>query len=224
MKQRRRILVFTDTYPLFGPLIWMLCFQYFLVQIVVASAWHPAYNWATNLISDLGNTACGTYANRFVCSPQHGLMNASFILLGLTMATGALLIYQEFQETKLSLVGFTLMGLAGVGSMLVGAFPENTVASAHFGGAILALVVGNLSIVLLSFGLRKVQSAFKIYSFISGIVSLAAVVLFELGVDFGLGQGTIERIVSYPQTLWLIIFGLYMSAVRVRARYNARTS
>lgn len=202
----------------------MLCIQYFLVQAVVASAWTPAYNWTSNLISDLGNTMCGLYIDRYVCSPQHGLMNASFIMLGVTMATGALLIYQEFQETKLSLIGFTLMGLAGIGSMLVGLFPENVHATGHFTGAILALVVGNLSIVVLAFGLRKVQPLFKLYSFVSGTVSLVAVVLFELGINFGLGQGTIERVVSYPQTIWLIIFGLYMSAVRMRARYAVRSN
>ena len=55
----RRIAVFTDKYPLLGPLVWVLSVQYFLVQLIVAAAWHPPYSWAHNLISDLGNTACG---------------------------------------------------------------------------------------------------------------------------------------------------------------------
>jgi LPXTG-site transpeptidase (sortase) family protein len=90
----------SDRYPLLGPIIWMLCVQYFITQIVVASAWHTSFSLTRNVISDLGNTACGQYGDRFVCSPLHGLMNASFLLLGLTMATGSLLIYQEFQRNQ----------------------------------------------------------------------------------------------------------------------------
>src|SRR4051812_21773515 len=123
MKSGRMVAAFNDKYPMIGPLVWVLSAQYFLIQIIVASAWSLAYSWKFNVISDLGNTACGQYAGRYVCSPDHALMNASFILLGITMAAGSLLIYQEFKESRASLVGFSLMALAGFGTMLVGLFP-----------------------------------------------------------------------------------------------------
>jgi hypothetical protein len=41
--------------------------------------------------------------------------------------------------------------------------------------------------------------------------------LFIGHVDFGLGRGGMERLVSYPQTIWLVLFGVYMSATRIRA-------
>ena len=46
---------------------------------------------------------------------------------------------------------------------------------------------------------------------------ISMVVLFELQITFGLGRGGMERLSGYPQTLWLILFGLYMTTVRVRA-------
>src|SRR5271154_1655168 len=98
MPRLLKIETFTDRYPLIGPAIWILSIQYFIIQFIVAAAWQAPYSWRFNTISDLGNSACVVYGGRTVCSPLHGLMNASFILLGITMATGAMLIYQGFKE------------------------------------------------------------------------------------------------------------------------------
>ena len=218
MKIRRRVAEFTDRFPLLGPLVWALSIQYFVAQAVVAHAWHTPFSLRHNVISDLGNTACGLYVQRYVCSPQHGLMNASFVLLGLTMAIGSLLVYQEFTRSRVSRVGFLLMASGGIGTVLVGLFPENTLKSLHGLGAALTFGLGNLSLVVLAVALRHVRFSFRVYTFISGIVALVAFVLFIAHQYLGLDQGGMERLVSYPQTLWLTLFGLYMSATRLRAR------
>src|SRR4051812_14625263 len=107
-----RIKIFTDRYPFLGPVIWLLSTQYFMIQMIVAAAWKsPSYSWRFNTISDLGNTACNLADGRVVCSPLHGLMNLSFITLGIIMACGSLLIYQEFRERLGTLFGFSLMAL-----------------------------------------------------------------------------------------------------------------
>ncbi len=220
MHPMRRVAVFTNQYPFVGPIVWILSIQYFLAQLVAAAAWtSPAYSWTRNVISDLGNTACGPYADRVVCSPQHSLMNGSFIMLGLTMALGSLLIYQMFQRSRSSLIGFSMMAAAGVGAILVGAFPENTVSSLHAIGAFLALGVGNVAMIILSLALRQVRRGFRIYTLISGVVATAAFVLFVFGIYLGFGAGGMERLAGYPQTLWLIVLGIYMSAVRYRAKH-----
>jgi len=218
----KRMTVFTDKFPLLGPLIYVLCLQYLIVQPVVAAAWPRAYSWGHNLISDLGNTACGQYTGRYVCSPDHAQMNASFILLGLTMAIGSLLIYQEFRKSRGSLAGFTLMGLGGVGTVLVGLFPENVNSLGHGVGAFFGLLAGNVSMMILAVAIWQARSGFRLYTFLSGLVSSLAFLLFLLHVNLGLGQGGIERVASYPQTLWLTLFGLYMSATRVRVWMRSR--
>ena len=220
----RRIAVFTDRYPFLGPVVWILSAQYFVAQIITATTWPLPYNWAQNFISDLGNTACGQYAGRFVCSPDHGIMNASFIMLGITMAVGSLLIYTEFRESMATRLGFRLMMLAGLGTILVGAFPENTVSWLHGIGAFFALGVGNFSLVILALAIKQARRGFRIYTFLSGILSLGAFGLFVSDTYLGLGAGTMERIVSYPQTIWLILFGLYMTATRYRARRSVTTN
>jgi hypothetical membrane protein len=211
-----RVNVFTDRYPLLGPIIWALSVQTLLVQFVVAQAWPKPFSWLNNVISDLGNTACGQFGDRYVCSPQHYLMNASFVLLGCTMAIGSLLIYQEFARSRASLIGFVSMGFAGIGTVLVGAFPENTVSALHGLGALLALGLGNFSMIILALALRGTHRGFRTYTLISGVVSLCAFLFFAWHIYLGIGPGGMERVVSYPQTIWLTLLGLYMTATRVR--------
>jgi hypothetical membrane protein len=215
-KSMERMQVFVDRYPLVGPALWVLSVQYFAVQLIVAAAWSYPYSWLHNTISDLGNTACGPYGGRLICSPQHNLMNASFIILGITMFQGAMLIYQEFGETSLSLVGFSFMALAGFGTILVGLFPENTIGSLHYVGALLPFLIGNLGILILGLVLN-IPKWLRVYSRATGIFTLAALALFTTHTYLGLDIGGMERLTAYPQTVWLIVFGIYIS----RNRYTS---
>ncbi len=53
-----------------GAVLWTLSIVFFVVQIIAQAASSRPYSLATNLISDLGNTACGPA----VCSPLHTLV------------------------------------------------------------------------------------------------------------------------------------------------------
>ncbi len=211
MKPSEMVKTFTDRFPFVGPALWIVSFQYYVVQIIAAAAWKIPYSIINNTISDLGNTVCGDYSGRFVCSPLHGLMNGSFIMLGITMMIGAMLIYQEFSESLSSAFGFAFMALAGLGTILVGVFPENSIGIAHQLGAFLPFFVGNLGLVILGLVL-DVPNSLRLFTFLAGVISLAAFGLFSLHFYLGLGIGGMERIVAYPQTVWLIAFGVYISS------------
>lgn len=214
----RSITRFTDKYPLLGPIVWILTVQYFVAQVIAAAAWvHPPYRWSYNFISDLGATLCGRYGTRTICSPDHALMNASFVLLGITMAVGSLLIHQEFRETKASRVGFSLMALGGIGTIIVGLFPENVLLPAHLFGAFLALCVGNIALIVLARTIWERSKTWYRYTLITGIVSLLAIILLVAHIYLHIGPGGMERMASYPQALWLILFGVYMSRNHLRS-------
>lgn len=217
-KMQQQISVFTNRHPFVGPVFWIASVQYFIVQLIVIAAWTVPHSWKNNYISDLGNTMCGTYNGLAVCSPLHPLMNLSFIVFGTTILLGSILIYTEFKRTKLSAVAFTLMGLSGIGTVLVGLFPENTIEPLHSIGAFFGLVIGNVAIVMIGIALVEVRSIFCYYTVLSGTISLVAFVLFYTENYFGLGVGGMERLVSYPFTLWMFLFGVYMTATRIRAR------
>lgn len=217
MTRSRYLQTFRNKYPFIGPIFWVITLQRFIVEAIVAHAWPATYSWRYNTISDLGNTMCGGFRGAYVCSPLHSVMNVSLVVLGLTMVGGSILIYQEFYKTTVSTLGFGGMALAGLGALLVGFFPENTIGSVHLLGATLAFVFGNLAIVLMALTL-PLPSGLRVYSILSGAVALAALGLFVSQTDFGLGSGGTERLVSYTQTLWLIVFGLYISHNHYRTR------
>lgn len=193
----------------------MLCAHYFVTQIVVANAWDTPFSLSQNPISDLGNTACGLYSARYVCSPLHDLMNASFIVLGAFMGFGSALIYNGFKKTTGSYIGFSLMTIAGFGTVLVGLFPENTISGLHGLGALLVFLLGNLALVVLG-SVLDMPKLLRYYTLLSGFVGLLALILYGLKNYLGLGDGGMERLVAYPQTFWLIIFGIYISSHHYR--------
>ena len=216
-----RLKSFTDRFPYLGPLIWFATLEYFVIQWIVADNWPTPYSLLQDPISDLGNTRCGIYAGRQVCSPTHWLMNLAFVALGLLMATGAPLIHQEFRERRLAVVGFAAMGIAGLGTVLVGLSPENVNHPLHVAGAVGPFVVGNIALIILSCALA-LSTRIRVYTGITGGIGLVAFCLLAVGLDLGLGEGGMERLAAYPQTLWLIFFGLYMSTNHYQDRHRNR--
>jgi hypothetical membrane protein len=210
MNRLKIVKTFTDRYPNIGPTIWILSIQYYVIQVVAALVWKMPYSIRFNTISDLGNTACGEYGVRYICSPLNPLMNLSFITLGTTMAVGSLLIYQEFKESVTNLVGFLFMALAGFGTILVGIFPENSTTGLHEVGAALPFLIGNIGLVVLAASLN-VPKWLRIYTVLSGMIALIGLDFFLRKQYLGLGIGGMERIAAYPQTIWLIVFGMYIS-------------
>lgn len=195
-----------QTFNRVGSILWILSIQYFIVQVVVAAAYVGQFSLSQNTISDLGNTVCADFGDRYVCSPLHLLMNISFISLGITQLIGALLLYKA--AGRKNLMGFACMMLAGVGTVIVGLYPENTIGLMHGIGAALPFVFGNIAMLFL--GTRSDHPAWlKYYSYLSGAVGLTALALFVSHTYLAIGLGGMERVVAYPQTVWMIVLGLY---------------
>lgn len=126
------------------------------------------------------------------------------------MLAGALLIRKQFGPGRLITVGFACLGLAGIGTILVGLYPENTVSSLHITGAALPFILGNLGMGLLGVTLRPIPQALRIFTIVCGAVGLGALVFFLTHAYLGLGPGGMERLTGYPQDIWLIVFGGYL--------------
>ncbi len=208
-------------YPSLGPWLYVASVQFYVVQVLVALRFSPGYSVADNAISDLGNTSCGAWNGGHVCSPAHVWMNLSFVLLGLTIMLGSALIYPAFHPSRGTAVGFGLFAIGGLGTVLVGVFPENGVAWLHGLGAGLPFLVGNVGLVLLGRSLSA-PAGLRLYTMLSGGVALVALVLYMSTASLGLGDGGMERVVAYPQTLWQIVLGVYVlrhsgKLVRIRA-------
>jgi hypothetical membrane protein len=205
----------TDRAVRLGALAWILAVQFFVAPIVVASTWAAPFSLRTRMISDLGNTACGP-ARRPVsadhCSPWHAVMNASFVIVGMTMAAGALLTRRAFRNGWPRGLAVALFVAAGAGVVLVGWFPENENAGAHLVGAGVNFVAGNTALML--FGLVLPTSPprpwLRWFSVSAGLGGLIATLLIVAHRDLGLGPGGVERIAAYTTASWQIVAGLVL--------------
>jgi hypothetical protein len=125
-----------------GAVFWTLTVAYLLVQPVVATAWPTPYDLATNSISDLGVTRCGSYPRFddrviYACSPRHALMNTVFVMVGVLTAAGAVLTRGVWPRRRVTSVGVAFVVLAGVGGILVGLARANVNLAAHGAGGLL---------------------------------------------------------------------------------------
>lgn len=197
-----------------GAIAWIVAVQFFVTQVVVASAWSRPFSLRLDYISDLGNTACGPYpagSTNLVCSPWHAAMNLSFIVLGITMIVGARLTRSVFPAGWVRSVAASLFAMAGVGVILVGIYPENTDNARHVVGAGVNFVAGNIAMII--YGLALAQQperhrALMQFSLVTGTLGLLATLLFVTGQFLGLGLGGMERVAAYPMTVWQIVAGI----------------
>ena len=207
-------------FPRLGPWLYVSAIQYFVVQFLVAIRFEPTYSVARNTISDLGNTTCDKFNGRPVCSPLHSVMNISFVVLGLAMITGSTLVYCAFAGRRAAAVGFLGFGLGGLGAVLVGLYPENTVPAFHGLGSALPFVIGNAGIVVLGVSLDAPRWLRR-FTITIGCAALVGLAFYSSSQFLGLGEGGIERVVAYPQTVWMVVVGLYLLT---RSRRLARST
>ena len=192
--------------------------QYAVAQVVAAAAWARPYGLTNNYISDLGNTAYGMFhvphgTPYYVCSPDHGVMNASFAIFGVLTIAGALLLRRIWPTGRLARWALVLWVLSGVGKIIVGLVPENTHIGLHLLGA-LNVPLGSVAILLLSLAIRRTSRALSTTGIVVAVVELAGSFLSTAGqyagssLYLGLGVGGAERLASYPGSLWMLLIGV----------------
>jgi len=192
-----------------GPLMLVVgIVYYFLVQYIVALAWPVPLSLKQNFISDLGNTVCAIQQTKYICSPLHGLMNLSFIIIGLALGIGALLTCAQFPHSRAAIRALTLIGIAGIGTIFIGLLPENIAHIPHTLVAIISLVTLNLGVAGFYWS-STLSRPWRLYALVSGGCGLAALLMLILGVRTVLGLGGIERIADYVPDLWILGFGLH---------------
>jgi hypothetical membrane protein len=137
-------------------------------------------------------------------------MNASFIIVGITMAAGAILTRSAFTAGWRRSLAVALFVAAGLGVLMVGVYPENENITIHSIGAGMNFIGGNMALVLfgLSVPWTSSRSQFSWFSITTGIVGLTSTGLFVTRHDLGLGLGGIERLSAYTTTTWQIVAGL----------------
>ncbi|MFE7599348.1 DUF998 domain-containing protein [Streptomyces sp. NPDC057494] len=187
--------------------------QFFAVHWIVESAWARPYSWARNNISDLGNAYCALQAEpepRYVCSPEHGLMNVSFVALGVLLVLGVALTGGAlWRGGRAAAAARLLLAAAGVGFVLVGLAPADVDENLHVLGALLVMAAGNIGLVLAGFRLAEhLPAPLRWGTGLLGVTAITALGLFLSHQYLGLGMGGMERLAALPLLLWALAVGV----------------
>src|SRR5689334_18019982 len=167
-----------------GVLCWLSSAQFFIAQIWVALAWTTRFSLTQNFISDLGATRCAVFSSEthlYVCSPRHVWMNASFILLGVTIFAGGLLTHELRRPGLVRELARMFMVVAGLGGVLVGLFPENDNLRLHSLGAAGYFLFANPGLVMLGASATGTLERIKLLMLALGVIGIVATVLFFSG-------------------------------------------
>lgn len=186
--------------------------QFFVAHGIVESAWSRPYSWARNNISDLGNAHCAMQSEpepRYVCSPEHGLMNASFVALGTLLVVGVVFAGALWRRGATAIVARCLLACAGVGFVLAGLAPADVHENQHVLGALLIMAMGNIGLVLTGVGLADdVPSPLRSATSLLGAIAITSFGLFLSHRYLGLGMGGMERVAAFPLLVWALSIGV----------------
>jgi hypothetical protein len=106
---------------------------------------------------------------------------------------------------------------------VVGVVPENVnTAHLHTAGAIAGIGIGQLGVLILGLVLRAIPDWLREFMLVTSLIVLLAGISIVGNRHFGVGAGTLERAAQYPESVWLILFGVYISRDHFRTHVIGR--
>jgi hypothetical protein len=81
---------------------------------------------------------------------------------------------------------------------------------------------GQLAILILGLVLREIDNWLREFMIVTSLFVLLAGISIAGNHQFGIGGGALERLAQYPESLWLILFGLYISRSHYRNKILGR--
>jgi hypothetical membrane protein len=186
--------------------------QFFVAQLVVEASWDTRYSWADNNISDLAETTCrhAPGDGRWICSPLHPLMNASFILIGVFLALGAVMFMRALNSNLMSRAALSALIFTGAGWVMVGVYPADVNENLHVLGAVIIFVVGNIALALYGWAAYSMPKIVRVSSIALGVTGFAAAFLHLSGAYLGLGMGGMERVTAFSVPIWTLIIAFVL--------------
>lgn len=186
--------------------MWLVRPVYVVMELVVVAATTGRYHLVDDTVSDLGASEC----RRDFCSPEHALMNGTFVGVGLLLALGALLL-----AARLGPAATVLLVLAGLSSVATGFLPVDEDETLHVLAAAPLFVCQPVALLLLGRAVRPVHARLGATLLVAGSLTAAAAVGFVLG---GAADGALERLALWPVLFALAAFGVVSRRWPARSR------
>lgn len=189
-----------------GLVMWLVQPLYLVAELAAVSRVAAPYSLRDNTISDLGATTCTAIAYPYgpveVCSPWHALVNAAFVVFGLLLAAGAVLIRAALQARRLRTWAVILWVLAGLSSVGTGLVPLDLDLELHYLVSLPVFLAQPVALLLTGLLLRPDHPALGWTGLLAGVLTLAAGVVFTVQVGDPTGGGLLERVILWTAYPW----------------------
>jgi hypothetical membrane protein len=193
----------TDRWAVAGAVLWLLRPVYVVIELLVAARTTGDYSLTEDTVSALGATGCsGAY-----CSPWHGVINGTFVGIGILLVLGALLL-----AARLGPAVTVLLCLAGASSVATGLAPVDQDATLHLVAAAPLFFALPVATVLLARRMWSTRPRLSRVLLLSVVVTAGGAVGFAAGVP---GTGAFERLALWPPLV--VIAAVGVAVVRPRA-------
>lgn len=191
---------------------WAVQPLYVAAELIAAAAATAPYSLLHHTISDLGAVSCTDVAYPYgavaVCSPLHALANGAFIVFGVLIAVGAVLLRTHLGRggwARTSVVAFVVAGLGSIGSGLT---PLDQALELHVLVSTPTFLAQPVALLAAGIALRRRHRGLAVSGLLTGAVTLLASLTFfalSLSPDWG---GLLERLALWPAYGWLLAFAL----------------
>lgn len=179
-----------------GALVLVLRPTYVAAEVVTAAATTGGYSFVSDSVSRLGEVGC----TAAYCSPRHEVMNGAFVVYGIALAGGALLLARSLGPWVTA-----LLVVSGLSSYATGLAPLDQHAALHALAATPLFVAQPLALLLLGRRVRPDRPRLATALLATGALTATAAVGFVLSGD-GAAGGAIERLALWPVLLALAAY------------------
>ena len=179
-----------------GALAFLLRPTYIAAEVVTAAATTGGYSFVADSVSRLGEIGC----TAAYCSPRHEVMNGAFMVYGVALAGGALLLARRLGRRVTA-----LLVLSGLSSYATGLAPLDRDATLHVLAATPLFLAQPLALVLLGRRVRRDRPQLGTALLATGGLTAAAAVGFVVSGD-GAAGGALERLALWPVLVALAAF------------------
>lgn len=191
-------------YPVkFGLLSWMALLLYFPAEMLIISRTTKPYSIMDQAMSDLGVLSCGSDAYPLaayeICSPMAHEMNIIFILTGMLIAAGAVLLHRFWGNSKWTVSATILFVIYGLGYTISGVFPADVNFWAHTLPSLPTMFVQLPAMYFIANAVRDKRPGLSRFTFICMIISALSLILIIIGFPAGLMQ----RLLYFSVWLWM---------------------
>lgn len=186
-----------------GLILWAVQPLYLVVEAVAAALARAPYSLLHNTISDLGATTCTEIPypaqDVAVCSPAHAAVNASFVVFGLTVALGSVLLHPALPRRRSASAAIWCWVLAGLSTVGAGLTPVDRALDLHALVSMPGIVVTGLATMFSGIALTDRRKRWHWLTAMGVVAAVSgAVMLVRLEVDWG---GLLERVAVWPAAL-----------------------